>query len=233
VEPTLAIREIEPVTQTQGSVEPPLAIQDHVRKFFPLLYYKFFSFVHIFFYSIQDLVEPTLDVQGRVEPMTQMQGLVEPTLDVQGRVEPMTQMQGLVEPTSAVREIEPPTPMQECCGVKSQPIFYEPYKGTEADQLVIRVLFDDTFYQILIHSASYKSSLMSFQDILPYLQNKITDPLTTMELNMIPDTERETLTCEMYLVYEKVKGNPICETQKLLFHRHTRDSFDTDEAFSS
>jgi septal ring factor EnvC (AmiA/AmiB activator) len=61
---------------------------------------------------------------------------------------------------------------------------------------------------------------MSFQDILPYLQNKITDPLTTMELNMIPDTERETLTCEMYLVYEKVKGNPICETQKLLFHRY-------------
>jgi hypothetical protein len=105
-------------------------------------------------------------------------------------------------------------------GYVPPPIFYEPYKVLGADELVIRVLFEDTFYQISIHTASYKSSLMSFQDILPYLQNKITDPLTTMELNMIPDTERETLTCEMYLVYEKVKGNPICETQKLLFHRY-------------
>ncbi len=111
------------------------------------------------------------------------------------------------------------------------PIFYEPHKAKTADELVIRVLFEDTFYQILIHRASYRSVIMSFQDILPYLQNKITDPLTTMELNMIPDTGKETLTCEVHLVLEIMKGHPIIETKKWLFERHTPDSFDTD-AFS-
>ena len=170
---------------------------------------------------MQGGVEPPLAILESVEPMTPTQAFVDRPLAIREIVESKTPMQGFVEPTLAVQEIvEAMTPMQECCGVKSLPIFYEPYKVLGADELVIRVLFEDTFYQISIHSASYKSALMSFQDILPYLQNKITDPLTTMELNMIPDTERETLTCEMYLVYEKVKGNPICETQKLLFHRY-------------
>jgi hypothetical protein len=226
VEPPLAILEsVEPMTPTQAFVDRPLAIREIVESKTPMQ-----GFVEPTLAvqeiveamtRMQGFVEPTLAVQEIVESKTPMQGVVEPTLAVQEIVEAMTPMQGVVEPTLAVQEIvEAMTPMQECCGVKSLPIFYEPYKVLGADELVIRVLFEDTFYQISIHSASYKSALMSFQDILPYLQNKITDPLTTMELNMIPDTERETLTCEMYLVYEKVKGNPICETQKLLFHRY-------------
>lgn len=65
---------------------------------------------------------------------------------------------------------------------------------------------------------------MPFENILEYLQNRITDPQTTVRVTPLVDDERMTLTVKMCLTFTKVIDSPIIEEKVLLFKRYKSDS---------
>lgn len=104
------------------------------------------------------------------------------------------------------------------------PIFYEPYKGQGGDELVIRVLHEETFYETEIKKCNHSSKLMPFDEIMLFLQKKIPNAQTTVDVHVVVGEGKETLECVMDLKFYLVKDNPIIETQKLMFQRYKTEN---------
>ncbi len=102
-------------------------------------------------------------------------------------------------------------------------IFYQPYV-IDAQISTIRVLYQEQFYQTDIKRSEYKSAIIPFENILECLQNRITDPQTTVRVTPLIDDERMTLTVKMCLTFTKVIDSPFIEEKVLLFKKYKSDS---------
>jgi hypothetical protein len=102
-------------------------------------------------------------------------------------------------------------------------IFYQPYV-IDAQISTIRVLYQEQFYQTDIKRSEYNSAIIPFENILECLQNRITDPQTTVRVTPLIDDERMTLTVKMCLTFTKVIDCPFIEEKVLLFKKYKSDS---------